>query len=102
MIKQINLKIVDEYVIAYMNDEELFKVCNENKKIDIDALYKKMAISKDDSIENIIEEIHSRNKSLLEVLYDNTKIFLDELIKKINDTLLNFDIVEEEKILIKQ
>ena len=102
MIKQIKLKIESQYVVAYMNEVELFRISNDNKTIDIDSLYKKMAISKDDFIENSIEEIKSQDKSTLQVLYDNTKLFFDELIKKLNEVLKNFDFSKEEELLIKQ
>lgn len=49
-----------------------------------------------------IEENKSENKSLLDVLYENTKIFLDELITKINEVLKKFDEKKETEILIKQ
>ena len=102
MIKQIKLKIESEYVVAYMNEVELFRISNDNKTIDVDSLYKKMDISKGDNIENSIEEIKSQNKSTLQVLYDNTKLIFDELIKKLNEVLINFDFSKEEELLIKQ
>ena len=102
MIKQIKLKIESQYVVAYMNEEELFRISNDNKTINIESLYEKMAISKDDAIENSIEDIKSQDKSALQVLYDNTKLFFDELIKKINEVLLNFDFSKEEELLINQ
>ena len=61
-----------------------------------------MAISKDDSLENLIQDITSSNKTSLEILYDNVKVFLDELINKINDALTRFDFEKEEELLIKQ
>lgn len=102
MIKQISLKIVETDVVAVMNEIELFRLNNENKTIDIEQLYKKMAISRDDSIENLIQANTSNNKSTLDILYDNAKSFLDELIKKINEVIINFDFDEEEKLLINQ
>lgn len=102
MKKQIKLKLTESNVIAYMNEVELFRISNDDKSIDIDSLYKLMAISKDDTIENSIEEIKSQNRSTLEVLYDNTKLFLEELIKKLNEVLKNFNFSKEAEILIKQ
>lgn len=102
MIKQIRLKIEEQYVIANMNEIELFRISSNDKTIDIYNLYKKMAISKEDILENLIEDIQSQNKTILEILYENTKIFLDELIEKINGTLVQFDSSTEEKILINQ
>lgn len=102
MIKRIDLKIEDLCVVAYLNENQLFRLSNENKTINIEELYKKMAITKDDSIENLIVENTSSNKSSLEVLYDNTKLFLDELIKRINEVLTQFDFEKEKKILINQ
>lgn len=102
MIKQISLKKDTSEVIAYMNDEELFRVSLENKTIDIEKLYNSLCITKDDSLENIILENNSNNKNGLDILYDNLKYFFDELIKKINKTILEFDFEKEEKILIEQ
>lgn len=102
MKKQINLKIIDSNVIAYMNEIELFRISNEDKTINIDELYKKMTISKNDTLENMMEEIKSPNKSSLEILYDNVKAFLDELINKINEALTLFDLKKEEELLINQ
>ncbi len=102
MIKQINLKIIESNVIAYMNGIELFRISNDDKTINIDELYKKMAISREDSLENRIVEIKSPNKTSLEILYDNAKVFLDELINKINDALTQFDFKKEEELLINQ
>ena len=102
MKKQINLKIIDSNVIAYMNEIELFRISNEDKTINIDELYKKMTISKNDTLENMMEEIKSPNKSSLEILYDNVKAFLDELINKINEALPLYDLKKEEELLINQ
>ena len=102
MKKQINLKIIDSNVIAYMNEIELFRISNEAKTINIDELYKKMTISKNDTLENMMEEIKSPNKRSLEILYDYVKAFLDELINKINEALTLFDLKKEEELLINQ
>lgn len=61
-----------------------------------------MAISKNDTLENLIEEINSQNKSSIEILYDNTKTFLDELIKQINEVLTKFNPEKEEENLLNQ
>lgn len=91
MIKQIRLEINDnKEVVASMNSVKLFSVSISDKTIDIESLYKKLEISKDDKIENCIENIERENKTTIEIIYDNVKMFLDELIKEINSVLTNF------------
>ena len=102
MKKQIKLEIKEENVIAYINDNELFRLNKESKTIDIEQLYNALDIAKDDILENKIAELNSSNKTSIEVLYDNAKLFLDDLIKKINDVLATFDVKKEEENLIRQ
>ncbi|MDE6241116.1 MAG: hypothetical protein K2M08_01705 [Anaeroplasmataceae bacterium] len=102
MIKQIKLQKADDTIIAMMNDTQLFKVSITDKSINIEQLYKDMSISKDDEFQNKIEEGIDDNKSAIDVLYDNVKIFLDELIKKISDVLVGFDSSKEENLLETQ
>lgn len=102
MIKQIKLQKVDDTIVAMMNDTQLFKVSIINKSINIEQLYKDMCISKDDDFQNKIEEGIGDNKSAIDVLYDNVKIFLDELIKKISNVLAGFDFYQEENLLETQ
>lgn len=102
MIKQIKLLKTDDTIDAMMNDIQLFKVSITDKSINIEQLYKDMSISKDDEFQNKIEKGIVDNKSAIDVLYDNVKIFLDELIKKISDVLVSFDSSKEENLLETQ
>lgn len=102
MTKQIELVLEDNRVVAKMNNEVLFELTSVNRSIDIESLYKKLDISADDKIENCILELKKEEKEVLDNIYDNTKLFLDDLIKKINKVISEFDAKEESNLLLNQ
>ncbi len=102
MTKQIELVLEDNRVVAKMNNEVLFELTSVNRSIDIESLYKKLDISADDKIENCILELKKDEKDVLDNIYDNTKLFLDDLIKKINKVISEFDAKEESNLLLNQ
>lgn len=102
MKKQIKMEIIDDKVVVYMNDTVLFVLTATNKSVDIHMLYNALNITKDDYLENMIVSIDNDNKSTLENVYSNAKLFLDDLINKINQVISNFDQEKEIDLLIQQ
>ena len=102
MKKQIKMKIEDNKINVYMNDDVLFYLTTSNKSIDVKGLYDKLDIKKDDVLVNLIDALEKDNKTTLDNIYCNTKLFLDHLITSINTTIENFDQEKEISLLEKQ
>ena len=100
MIKQISLELIENCVIAKMNEQELFRVDSSNKTIDVEDLYKKLDIKREDVLENLIQKNDKVNQNALSALFDNTSLFLNDLIKRIQEVLESFNVEKEEKSLI--
>ena len=102
MKKRIEMKIINDTIMVTMNNEELFTISLQNKEIKLEELYNKMNINVDDEFIDEIENLDEQNKSAINFLYENTKLFLSTLILKLNASISTFNEEKEKNILMHQ